>query len=118
VPTLRSTSPLDLLREAVAVAPGLRGLSAERYARTHAAYEAASDQRARLQAWLVRELAPLLAGTDPVRVLGVGVGDGSVDAPLAAALAARGRRVHYTGVEPHPASAVGVRLAAGRGGRR
>lgn len=114
MPTLRSTSLPDPLRAAVAAAPDLPALTAEHYARTHAAYEAASDQRARLQAWLVRELAPQLAGADPVRVLGVGVGDGSVDAPLAAALAAGGRRVHYTGVEPHPASAVGfvARLAA------
>jgi SAM-dependent methyltransferase len=55
-----------------------------------------------------------VAGIDPVRVLGVGVGDGSIDAPLAAALAAGGRRVYYTGVEPHPASAAGfvARLSA------
>ncbi|HWM01430.1 MAG TPA: hypothetical protein VNP92_03735 [Actinophytocola sp.] len=88
-------------------------LSGPRYARTHAAYEAVSDQRAGLQAWLPRELPPLLV-TGPLRVLGVGVGDGSVDAPLAAALAADGRRVDYTGIEPHAASAAGfaVRLAA------
>lgn len=95
-------------------APALPPLSGERYALTHAAYEAASDQRPRLQAWLARELPPLLAGCDPVRVVGVGVGDGSVDAVLAAALAVDGRRIRYTGVEPHPASAVGFagRLAA------
>lgn len=111
MPTLSSTAPLDLLRAAVGVAPALPALSGAEYARTHAVYEAASDQRARLQAWLVRELAPLLAGPrepgDPVRVVGVGVGDGSVDAPLAVALTAGGRRVHYTGVEPHAASAIG-----------
>mgnify|MGYP002651697094 CR=1 FL=1 len=50
-------------------------------------------------------LPPMLAHCDPVRVVGVGVGDGSVDAPLAAALAADGRRVRYTGVEPHAPSA-------------
>ncbi|MGH3918413.1 MAG: hypothetical protein ACRDSG_05145 [Pseudonocardiaceae bacterium] len=56
---------------------------------------------------------PLL-GAPPLQVIGVGVGDGSVDAPLAAALAADGRRVHYTGIEPHALSAAGfvVRLAA------
>ncbi len=74
---------------------------------THATYEAASDQRPRLQKWLATELPPLLAGRDPVRVVGVGVGDGSVDAPLAAMLAVDGRRVHYTGVEPHAPSAAG-----------
>ncbi len=114
VPTLSPTSLLDRLREAVAAAPALPPLSGERYALTHAAYEAASDQRSRLQAWVARELPPLLVDRNPVRVVGVGVGDGSVDAPLAAALAAHGRAVRYTGVEPHAASAVGFagRLAA------
>lgn len=112
--TLRTSLPLDRLRDEVSGAPPLPALSGERYALTHDAYEAASDQRPRLQDWLARELPPLLAEHDPVRVVGVGVGDGSVDAPLAAALAAGGRRVRYTGVEPHPPSAVGFagRLAA------
>ncbi len=94
--------------------PALPALSGERYAYTHAIWEGASDQRTRLQAWMARELPPLFDGCDLVRVVGVGVGDGTVDAHLAAALAADGRRVHYTGVEPHTASAVGFvgRLAA------
>ncbi|WP_428343008.1 methyltransferase domain-containing protein [Mycobacterium sp.] len=99
--------PLDRLREQVRDKPALPALSRQRYALTHAQYEAASDQRPRLQEWLVRELPPLLAERDPVRIVGVGVGDGSIDAPLAAALAADGRRVHYTGVEPDTASAMG-----------
>lgn len=92
----------------------LAALTGERYALTHAAFEAASDQRPRLQEWLARALPPLLAECEPVRVVGVGVGDGSVDAPLALALAAGGRRVRYLGVEPHAASAMGFagRLAA------
>lgn len=95
-------------------APVLPALSAERYALTHAAFEAASDQRSLLQRWVAEELPPLLTHLDPVRVIGVGVGDGSVDAPLAAALAVGGRQVHYTGVEPHSPSAVGFvgRMAA------
>ncbi|WP_161600597.1 methyltransferase domain-containing protein [Mycolicibacterium hodleri] len=99
--------PLDGLRAKVLENPALPALSSERYALTHELYEAASDQRHRLQEWLARELPPLLADHDPVRVVGVGVGDGSVDAPLAAALAAGGRRVRYTGVEPHAPSAAG-----------
>ena len=97
----------------MADSPELPELSGTRYARTHAAYEAASDQRAELQAWLPQELPPLL-GAEPLRVIGVGVGDGSVDAPLAAALAANGLRVTYTGVEPHAMSAAvfPARLAA------
>ncbi|WP_149484073.1 bifunctional 2-polyprenyl-6-hydroxyphenol methylase/3-demethylubiquinol 3-O-methyltransferase UbiG [Mycolicibacterium sp. P1-18] len=97
--------PLAGLRERVLEQPALPALTSERYAHTHARYEAASDQRRRLQEWLVGELPPLLTGCAPVRVVGVGVGDGSVDAPLAAALATGGRQVRYTGVEPHAASA-------------
>ncbi|MGH3997676.1 MAG: methyltransferase domain-containing protein [Pseudonocardiaceae bacterium] len=119
MPTLSPTTSLNRLRQAVARSPALPELSGLHYARTHAAYEAASDQRAGLQAWLPRQLPPLLDagpphGGEPLRVLGVGVGDGSVDAPLADALAAQGRRVRYTGIEPHAMSAAGfvVRLAA------
>jgi SAM-dependent methyltransferase len=99
------TLPLDGLRAHMLDQPVLPALSAERYAQTHALYEAASDQRSRLQSWLSTALPPMLGGVNPVRVVGVGVGDGSVDAPLAAALATGGRRVRYTGVEPHPPSA-------------
>jgi SAM-dependent methyltransferase len=97
--------PLDGLRARIVDRPALPALSPERYAQTHAIYEAASDQRPRLQRWLATALPPMLGDCDPVRVVGVGVGDGSVDAPLAAALARNGRRVRYTGVEPHPPSA-------------
>lgn len=97
--------PLDGLRAQLLDQPALPALSPQRYAHTHSLYEAASDQRSQLQSWLATTLPPMLPGRDPVRVVGVGVGDGSVDAPLAAAFAADGRRVHYTGVEPHPPSA-------------
>lgn len=109
-----ATPSLHRLRAEVTGSAPLPALTPERYARTHAAWEGASDQRARLQEWVVRELPPLLAECDPVRVVGVGVGDGSVDAPLAGALAAGGRGVRYTGVEPHAPSALGFarRLAA------
>ena len=114
VPLLRSPSSLDRLRDEVRGTLPLPALTAERYAITHAAYEAASDQRLLLKKWLARELPPLLVDRDPVRVVGVGVGDGSVDAVLATALATDGRRVLYAGVEPHAPSAVGFvgRLAA------
>jgi SAM-dependent methyltransferase len=97
--------PLEVLRAQLLDQPALPALSSERYAQTHAVYEAASDQRSRLQSWLATALPPLLGECDPVRVVGVGVGDGSIDAPLAAALAADGRRVRYAGVEPYPPSA-------------
>jgi hypothetical protein len=51
----------------VAGSPALPELSGANYARTHAAYEAASDQRAGLQAWLPRERSGglLVAATPP-----------------------------------------------------
>lgn len=95
---------------------GLPPLSPTRYAQAHATWEAASTQRALLRDWLVAELPPLVGHVvdRPLVVLGVGVGDGSVDAPLAAALAAGGRRVDYVGVEPHlpSASTFAIRLGA------
>lgn len=114
VTIVRSPVPLDQLRAAVRDTPALPALSGDRYALTHAVFEAASSQRGLLQQWLATELPPMLTDHDPVRVVGVGVGDGTVDAPFAAALAEGGRRVRYTGVEPHAASAVGFvgRLAA------
>ena len=104
---LRPARPLDRLRDGMRGTPALPALTPERYALTHAAYEAASDQRSMLKDWLARELPPLLVDRDPVRVVGVGVGDGDVDAVLATALATGGRRVRYSGVEPHAASAIG-----------
>lgn len=114
VTMLRSLSSSDRLREEVGGTPALPALSGERYVTAHAAYEAMSDQRAMVEEWLARELPPLLVDQDPLRVVGVGVGDGTVDAVLAAALATDGRRVLYTGVEPNPASALGfaARFAA------
>jgi hypothetical protein len=107
VPARLSADGLARLRTVVAGGPPLPALGPVRYAETHAVWEAASDQRARLRDWLIAELPPLVDHVQdrPVAVLGVGVGDGSVDGPLAAALSVGGRRVHYVGVEPHPPSA-------------
>ncbi len=98
-----TASLLELLARAVHRDGRVRGLSPERYATTHAAYEAVSDQRDKVLAWLLDEIpARVEPVTDrPVAVLGVGVGDGSVDGPLAARLAADERAVDYHGVEPH-----------------
>src|SRR5689334_10165537 len=64
-------APLVGLRESVREHSPLPALTNERYALTHARYEAASDQRRRLRDWLVAELPPLLGDCDPVRVVGV-----------------------------------------------
>jgi SAM-dependent methyltransferase len=98
-----TASLLELLEQAVDRVDRVRGLSPDRYATTHAAYEAASDQRGKVRAWLVDEVPKLVTHVmdRPVAVLGVGVGDGAVDAPLAARLAVDERAVTYHGVEPH-----------------
>jgi SAM-dependent methyltransferase len=104
-----TASLLERLADAVGRDGRVRGLSPERYAITHAAYEDVSDQRGKVLAWLIDEVPALAARvTDrPLAVLGVGVGDGSVDGPLAARLATDERTVHYHGVEPHGASLEG-----------
>ena len=112
MPALSPSTSLHQLRQAVAGSSALPDLSGVHYAYSHAVYEAASDQRASLQTWLPRELPPLL-GAGPLRVIGVGVGDGSVDAPLAAALATNHRQVEYVGIEPHAASAAGFEARLG-----
>jgi SAM-dependent methyltransferase len=111
-----TASLLERLADAVDRDGRARGLSPERYATTHAAYEAVSGQRGKVLAWLIDEgPARVAASTDrPVAILGVGVGDGSVDGPLAARLATDEREVDYHGVEPHRASL--DRFAARLGG--
>ena len=92
-------TPLGALRAAVADSRPLEALDPAEYAAGHTLFEARSDQRPRITAWLTALLAPRALG--PTRVLSVGCGDGSVDTPLASVLAAQGHYVDYVGVEPH-----------------
>lgn len=89
----------------------LPGLEPATYARDHAAFEARSDQRALISAHLHDRFARRATG--PVSVLSAGCGDGTLDAPLAAALAdVRPRReVRYVGVEPYAGSAAAFAAA-------
>lgn len=102
-PSVLDLTASDLLRAELADRPALRALEPVSYAAGHALFEARSDQRALLTAWLARHLGPRSAG--PSAVLSVGCGDGTVDAVLATALAAGGAPVDYLGVEPHAPSA-------------
>ncbi len=73
------------------------------YARGHALFEARSDQRSMIVAWLGDRLSRR-AGADRLDVLSVGCGDGTVDRALAAracAEAAPGAARSWTGVDPH-----------------
>ncbi|MFY0409224.1 class I SAM-dependent methyltransferase [Solicola sp. PLA-1-18] len=96
---------LDAVRAAAAMGPAPVGLDPGAYARDHAEFEARSDQRALITAYLCDRL--LARGPAPVSVLSVGCGDGSVDAAVARALvdAEPGRAVRYVGVEPFAGSA-------------
>lgn len=85
--------------------PALRAVD---YARGHALFEARSDQRRRVVAWLDARIAEHPADA-PLSVLAVGCGPGAVDAPLAAAARSRAvpdTVVRWTGIDPHgPSSA-------------
>lgn len=113
-PTTATSGPLasallDVIRDALAVHGPLEGLDPATYARGHAAFEACSDQRRRIIAFLSERLAA--RGTErDVRVLSVGCGDGSVDAAVADSLLSdRFRAVRYVGVEPFAGSAASFR---------
>lgn len=94
--------PLAALREAAAGLLPLSPLAPAVYARAHASFEARSDQRALLSAWLAGRVAARSGG--PTRVLSVGAGDGAVDAVVARVLVGSGCPVRYEAVEPHPGS--------------
>lgn len=82
-------------------------LDGDTYARGHALFEARSDQRALVVAWLT-DLLTRRADAAVLSVLSVGCGDGSVDAQLAesACVAAPPGAVRrWSGVDPHPPSA-------------
>lgn len=98
-----TTSPRDLLVQATEQIAPVRALSPERYAETHSIYEEHSSQRAMVRAWMVANVPSLLPAGDerPVRVLGVGVGDGAVDGALAERLLVDRAVVEYHAVEPH-----------------
>ena len=93
---------LGALRTGAATLPAL---APETYARDHAAFETRSDQRTLIAAHLASRLARRDAGK--VSLLSVGCGDGTLDAPLAAALAdvRPSRAVRYVGVDPFAGSA-------------
>ncbi len=100
-PTALHPTALDRLRTELVGLPPLQPLDPVDYAAGHALFEARSDQRSLLTAWLAARLARRAGG--PTAVLSIGCGDGSVDAPLAAVLAAHGA-VDYLAVEPHAPS--------------
>ena len=102
-PTTARGGALRVLEQSVEGLLPLPGLTAEQYARGHALFEARSDQRGLMTAWLCALLAARPEG--PTRVLSIGCGDGSVDVEVARTLAWTGQPVDYAGIEPNAAVA-------------
>ena len=95
----------------------LPNLAPDAYARGHAAFEARSDQRELISGHLATRLAS--RDTGPVAVLSVGCGDGSLDAPLAAALSdvVPTRPIRYVGIDPYAGSTTAFAAAMAELGR-
>lgn len=113
----REHAVLDELRAARRGETVLRHLAPDAYARGHAAFETRSDQRALIGGHLAARLAR--RDTGPVAVLSVGCGDGSLDAPLAAALVdvMPARPIRYVGVDPYVGSTTAFSAAMADLGR-
>lgn len=103
-PTSPQRAVLGELRAARRGEVPLPPLEPDAYARGHAAFEGRSDQRSLIGDHLAERMSRRVTG--PVAVLSVGCGDGSLDAPLAAALVdvAPPRPVRYVGIDPFAGS--------------
>ncbi|GAA2048213.1 class I SAM-dependent methyltransferase [Williamsia deligens] len=103
--TVTAAALLDDLRSRRAGAAPLPGLEPDAYARGHAAFERLSDQRGLIADHLRARLTAI--GDEPISVLSVGCGDGSLDVRLAEGLirAVPGRPVRYVGIDPWSGSA-------------
>ena len=94
------------LRDAARPLLPLPTIDGDTYASAHAAFEERSTQRLQLTHWLLDTLAPRSASGEPLSILSVGAGDGTVDCVVAEALTALdpARPVSYVGLDPHAAS--------------
>lgn len=110
------TSRADLLAALVTErrgAPALPGLDSQTYARAHLAFESRSDQRRLIAEHLAARLGAR-AG-QPISLLSVGCGDGTLDVPLVRGLldADGARRVRYVGVDPYESATTELARAMG-----
>ncbi len=114
---LRENTVLSDLQAARRGKDVLPNLAPDAYARGHAAFEDRSDQRALISGHLAARMAN--RDTGPVAVLSVGCGDGTLDAPLAAALAdvVPARPVRYVGIDPYAGSTTAFAAAMAGLGR-
>ena len=93
-------SKIDRALEAV---DRLVPLDDERYHKTHEAFEARSNQRERILAWLSEHSSKVATRTGDLRVLSIGCGDGSVDLPTARTLGDKADHVHFAALDPNKA---------------
>jgi len=109
-------SSIEVVQERLRSVPEVPPLPDARYAECVECYEAKSDQRTRMHAWLEARLVSALPA-DRARVLSVGSGSGAFDAPLLDAVSRRADEVDYVGIDPNPhqCAAFAERLEGSRG---
>jgi ubiquinone/menaquinone biosynthesis C-methylase UbiE len=78
-------------------------LDDDRYHKTHEAFEARSNQREGILAWLCEHSGKQATRTGDLRVLSIGCGDGSVDLPTARTLGDKSDHVHFAALDPNQA---------------
>ena len=78
-------------------------LDDERFLKTHVEFEARSNQRERIIAWLSDYSDSITTRTGNLNLLSLGCGDGSVDLPTTRKLAGMADRVRFVGLDPNGA---------------
>jgi ubiquinone/menaquinone biosynthesis C-methylase UbiE len=78
-------------------------LDDDRYHKTHEAFEARSNQRERILAWLCDHSGKVATRPGDLRVLSIGCGDGSVDLPTARTLGDKADHIHFAALDPNKA---------------
>lgn len=93
-------SKLDRALEGVA---RLVPLDDDRFIETQGAFEAGSNQRALILAWLSEYSGNVAPRTGDLRVLSIGCGDGAIDLPTARTLSAKADHVRFAALDPNAA---------------
>jgi ubiquinone/menaquinone biosynthesis C-methylase UbiE len=78
-------------------------LDDDRFHKTHEAFEARSNQRERILAWLCEHSGKITTRSGDLRVLSIGCGDGSVDLPTARTLGDKADHIHFAALDPNKA---------------
>ena len=78
-------------------------LDNERFRKTHAEFEARSNQRERIIAWLCDYSDDVVTRSGDLSLLSLGCGDGSVDVPTTRKLAGKADQVRFVGLDPNGA---------------